>query len=293
MKRGLIFILIPVFLLSGRIFALDLRVSGGAGNIAFEDERRSSLGHGGLGFTPVLYPLGQVMIRGNYSRAVGFNAGFERDAILRNRFFTNIAFRLGIINFEIGPFAGVFNSREKPIKPGISTVLGVEIPGILFLSVHGASTLGSSLRISGDYVQETASAALGFWVPHVECIFGVHAKGFTRQWDQDLLTRDEQIRYQFRGNIFSRSVPYSLRLDLGYQRLKRAYIAPGVNQEDELDSLFIGFEVLYRIGSRFRLFLGGEMPVYSWGKKPLAGPDSRALLFQAQGGFTWTLPERP
>jgi hypothetical protein len=292
MKKAL-FIAIPVFLLSGCIFALDIAVSGGAGNIAFGDDRLSSLGQEGLGFTPSLYPFGRVLISGDSSRFIGFNAGFERDAILKNRVFTNIALRLNFINFEIGPFAGTFNSKEKPVKPGISTLLDMKFPGIIFFSVRGASTLGTALRDSGDYAQESASLALGFWVPHVECVLSVNARGFARQTDGDVLIRDEQIRYQFTGNVFARFVPYRLRLDLGYQKLKRSYTSAGKTQGDELDSLFIGAEIVLMTGPGFRFLLGGEMPVYSWGKKPLQGPDSQSLLFQAHGGFIWTLPKKP
>jgi hypothetical protein len=291
--KKVLFIVIPVFLFSGRIFALDIALSGGAGNIAFGNERLSSLGQAGLGFTPSLYPFGRVLINGDLPRFIGFNAGFERDAILRNRVFANIAFRLNFINLEIGPFAGIFNSKEKPIKPGISALLDLKFPGIIFFSVRGASTLGTALRDPGDYVQESGSLALGFWVPHVECVLSINARDFARQTDGDVLIRDEQIRYQFTGNIFARFVPYRVRLDLGYQKLKRSYTTAGKTQGDELDSLFIGAEVVFTAGPAFRFLLGGEMPVYSWGKSPLKGPDSRSPLFQAHGGFIWTLPKKP
>jgi hypothetical protein len=35
-----------------------------------------------------------------------------------------------------------------------------------------------------------------------------------------------------------------------------------------------------------------EMPVYAWGEQPLKSPEKNAVLYQVQGGFVWTLPEK-
>lgn len=281
---------ILALLLSCGVFALDLTVSGGAGNLSFGDERLSSLGQQHLSFSPSLYPLGSVMIDGDHSRFISFHGGFERDALLKNRVITNIALYLKPIKVEIGPFMGVFNTPKRPINPGFSATLGLEFPGILFGSVHAASTIGTGLRVPGDYVQKTGFLDLGFWVPHVICAFGVHTKNFTQQKDRDLVIEDEQIRYQFTGDIFTKNAPYTIRVNLGYQELRRSYTTLGNTQRDELHSVFIGLELTYMVRSTLGFFLGGEMPVYSWGEKPLKGPDPRVLLFQAHGGFTWTLP---
>ncbi|MDR3174360.1 MAG: hypothetical protein LBU19_08930 [Treponema sp.] len=293
-KWYLLFMLVYVTVLpAGGIFALDLTVLGGAGNTAFEDNRLSPLGDEGLRFTPRLYSQGSLLLEGNYSRVVGFRTGFERDPILKDRVIADIVFRGSFLKFELGPFVGILNSPEKPVKPGISAALRLEFPGVIFGSVQAASALGTALSIPGDYAQEKGTIAFGFWVPHVLCIFSINTKGFSRLGDQRILIRDEQIRYQFTGNVFSWSVPYGARLDLGYQQLKRSYTSlAGDTKTDKLNSLYIGAEIVFTLRSVLRLFLGGEMPVYSWGTKPLTGPERRTRLFQVHGGFTWTLPAR-
>ncbi|MDR3167239.1 MAG: hypothetical protein LBT93_04790 [Treponema sp.] len=293
MKKTWVFIPLLVFFLSRGVFALELTVSGGAGNIIFGDDRLNSLGQEGLGFSSNWSPLGYILLEGDFSPFAGFTMGFERDALLRNRVIMNIALRFNHIQFEVGPFMGLFNTPTRPVKAGVSATLGLEFPGLLFGSIHGAATLGPGFRVPGnypgDYIQEKGSLILGFWVPYVVCSLGIHTKNFIQRRDSDLLIEDEQIRYLFRGDLFVRNVPYTIQVNLGYQELKRSYTTAGNTQRDELDSLFIGFELVYMPRSTLRFFLGGEMPVYSWGKRPLRGPDPHVPLLQVHGGFTLTL----
>jgi hypothetical protein len=91
--------------------------------------------------------------------------------------------------------------------------------------------------------------------------------------------------------VFTKNVPYTIRIDMGYQTLKRSYFPDGEKSEsDELKSVFIGLEGTYRISSFFQFILGTEMPVYSWGEKPLKGPERETFMYQFHAGFVWTLP---
>jgi hypothetical protein len=282
-----------LIIVPGTLFALDLRLVGGAGNLSFDPERKTSLGSAGLRFEPCLYPLGLISLEGEYSNMVDYRVAFERDPVLRNRFLANAGFNFSFIRLEFGPFIGLVNTGERIVSPGIAAALGLEFPGILFGSLKGASTIGSPVLFSGDYIQETGEIALGFWIPHVICTFSINNKRFTQRKTDELLLKDELTRCQFRADVFAKNVPYTVRIDMGYQNLKRSYFPAGTNSEtDELKSVFIGFEGACRITPSFQLILGTEMPVYCWGEKPLKGPERKTFLYQFHAGFTWTLPAK-
>jgi hypothetical protein len=287
MKRIGIVILGIWFTISPDVFGLDFRLAGGLGNLAFDKDREQALG--AETFESVKYPFGLVRLEGDYSDIISFDVGFEMDPILRNRITTNISFNTDYIRLDIGPFMGAFNTKEKIINPGISSTLTLEIPGILSGSVSAASTLGAAVNTPGDYLQEMGEIALGFWIPHVICTLSLQSKAFTEQADTDLVTKDERIRYQLRADVFSKNVPYTVYVDMGYQSLKRSYIT-SVTDTDEYKSIYTGFEATLRLNSFFKLILGAEMPVYSWAEKPLTKP-GKSLFFQAHAGFIVTIPE--
>jgi hypothetical protein len=195
------------------------------------------------------------------------------------------------LRLEFGPFVGLFNTGERIISPGIAAALGLEFPGILFGSLKGASTIGSLALFPGDFIQETGEIAVGFWVPYAVCTLSIDTKSFTERKTDELLVKDEHTRYQFRADVFTKNVPYTIRVDLGYQSLKRSYSPEGSGSEtDELKSVYAGFEGTYRIVPAFQLILGAEMPVYIWGEKPLKGPERKTFMYQFHAGFVWTLP---
>jgi hypothetical protein len=59
-------------------------------------------------------------------------------------------------------------------------------------------------------------------------------------------------------------------------------------EEDVYNSIFLGAETSFNIRPELKLLLGGEMPVYSWGKKPLTKKD-KLVLFEVYAGFTYII----
>jgi hypothetical protein len=273
--------------------ALEFRFSGGAGNYAFDPKGETALGAGGTRFQPYVFPLGLISLEGKFSDMVDFSAAYERDPLLGNRLFGNMGFETSVFRLDFGPFLGLFNTGEQAITPGLAAALGLEFPGVIFGSLKAASTIGSLAALPGEYVQQIGEAALGFWVPYVVCTFSINNKAFTRRKSDTLLLADKHTRYQFRADVFTKNVPYTIRIDMGYQSLKRSYTdsAAGTSA-DELKSVYIGFEGSYRIISSLRLILGAEMPVFTWGEKPLKSPEKNTFLYEFRGGIVWTLPEK-
>jgi hypothetical protein len=293
--RAFGFVLLTILWISP-LWGIDLEISGGLGNMAFDTERESTLGSESRAFEDRLFPVGQVKISGETANGFYYNGAFEREPLLRNRLSINMGIKLDHINLEIGPVMGLFNSEEQIVNPGISAGMGLEFPGILFVNLKASSSLGSVLDITGDYLQKSAEISAGFWVPHVVFSFNLTAKGFALEKDANLLIEDSLTRYFFRADVFSKNIPYTCRLDLGYLTMSRSYssyIVNGVNldqenQTDEFKALYIGLETSYMVSPALKLLLGGEMPVYSWSALPMQGPDKGSFLFRAYAGIILT-----
>jgi hypothetical protein len=271
-----------------RIFGLDLRISGGLGNNAFDPGRQLPLG--AEGFSPHYYPRALVDLEGDVSNIISFRACFERDPILRNRLGGTVGLRAGYVRLDMGPFMGVFNSASKAVNPGISTAVKLEIPGIIYGSATAASTIGAGLNIPGSYVQGEGELALGVWVPYALAVFSIRTRTYAEQVSPELNRSDEQTRYQLGAEIFAKNMPYTILVNIGYQSLKRTYVESGESAADELMSVYAGFEGVFTINPLLKVLAGLESPAYSWGKQPLRGPSMKTMLFDAHAGVIFSFP---
>jgi hypothetical protein len=274
---------------SGLVFSLELTFRGGAGNVGFNPDLRSPLGPAGGVFDNYVYPYGELGVDGSFSELIGYHAVLIRDPILRNRVTGEVEIRLSFLRLSVGPVISPFNTGETPISPGVSGRLELQFPGIVFGSLAASSNFGTALVNTGDFLQQSGEAALGFWVPNAVCAFQASTRSFTERISRALVIKDELTRYQFRADVFSKNVPYTIRVDLGYQSLKRSYSGGSLDDADDLESIYLGFEGTWRIVPQIKIILGAEMPVYSWGASPLKGPDRDDVLFNAHAGLIWTI----
>jgi hypothetical protein len=278
---------------------MDLELIGGLGNLAFDKEQTSALSDpaNAGAFSPQTFPLLLARLSVDH-RGLAYSGGFERDPLMRNRLFANIKAELDCFFIEAGPFIGLFNSSKLPVNPGISAALGLGIPGIVFARAKGSSTLGTVMEIKGNYSQNTGDISAGFWVPHVICSLNMSVRNFTIREKANLLVEDELARYFFSADVYTKNIPYTIRVDLGFQNLKRSYTSQDVTggnlardtQGDEYKSVFVGLEASYTTSPALKFLLGGEMPVYSWGARPMKDPPMGTMLFQVRAGVVWTLP---
>lgn len=299
MKKVLFTLLFLGCVLSQRVFSLELELAGGLGNLAFDKARTSPLGDDDPdktgAFSPHLFPLALARLSGEY-RGFSYSAGYERDPVERNRVFANVGLNLDYFFIEAGPSIGVFNSAELPINPGISAALGLAVPGVIFVRAGGSSTLGAVMDIPNNYMQSSGNISAGFWVPHVICSLNMNVSSFTLRRKANLLIEDALTRYFFRADVYTKNVPYTVHVDLGYQKLSRSYTSQKIDsgdivkdtKTDEFKSVFIGLEGTYTLSPALKFLLGGEIPVYSWGVLPLKNPPKNTFLFQARAGITWT-----
>jgi hypothetical protein len=295
--------LFPSILAVAPVSGMDLEITGGLGNISFDRDRTSPLGDDDKtktrSFTPNLFPFGVVKVSGEAGNSFYYNALYERDPILGNMVCGNIGARLNFISLEAGPVIGLFNAAEK-VNPGFSVAVGLEFPGILFARLKAGASLGNILSDSDDYSHKSGGISAGFWVPFVVCSFNMETKSSANRENAYLLIEDSLNRYYFRAEVYTKNVPYTIQVDLGFESLSRSYASESINsipalvrktETDEYKAMFLGLEASYTIFPGLKAILGARMPLYSWSVKPMQNPAKNTLLFSARAGIIWTLPE--
>ena len=277
-------------------FSLELELIEGVGNLAYDRGRTSALSDetnpGNI--SPMYYPLILARFSGEFS-GLRYSFGYEQDPRLRNRLFANIRLQQEYFFVEAGPVIGLFNTDGLPVNPGISGTLGLMLPGKIFAEASGSSTLAAiPMEKKGNYSQISADLSAGFWVPYVICSFNLSIEKFTLRKEIASLIEDEFVRYYFRADAFTKNFPYTMRVDIGFQNLKRSYSqVVGTDLDtitDEFKSVFVGLEGTFTITPGLKLFLGAEMPVYSWSERPMKDPPKDTIFFEARVGIIWTLP---
>jgi hypothetical protein len=281
---------------------MELEVSGGLGNIYFNPENTEFLGdeEDPQPFAPGLLPIIRSIVSGEIGDTVYYSGGFEYDPILRNRVFANIGLRLGFLNIGAGTFIGILNTEET-FNPGVSAAFGLEFPGIFFANVQAMSSIGGFQAV-GSYSQRGGILTAGFWIPNIIFTLNLETRSYALQKEPNLLMEDRLTRYFIRADIYAKNNPFSFRLDIGYGSLVRSYTSQEIveNEDDdgyfldrvvpadELKYIYMGLKAAYVINPLIKVFIAGEMPVYSWSVLPMKNPDKDKVLFQAQVGVVFS-----
>lgn len=282
---------------TSRLFSMDLKLIGGFGNLSFDNDRTTAISAEAGKFEPVFFPLALAQLSGDFNN-LSCSVGFEREPLMRNRLFANIRADLEYFYIEAGPTLGLFNSSKLPLSPGISAGLGLIIPGIIFIEAGGSSTLGILMDVTDNYFQRSGALSAGFWAPYVVCSLNISTSSFTCREQVNLLIEDELARYFFRADVYTKNIPFTIRVDLGFQNLSRSYVSQIINgdviendtEKDVFKSIFMGLEGTYTFSPELKFLLGGEIPVHSWGVRPMKEPSRSTFFFQVWTGVIWTLP---
>ncbi|QQO10803.1 hypothetical protein [Breznakiella homolactica] len=291
MKRFALALVLLYFSGAGTLRALDLSFVGGVDNFAFDPGLRSSQGTAGKSFEPDYFVVANIKAAGRFSDILGYSLEYDRGPILRNRLLASVGLDFTYLGLELGPFFGIFNNLDKPLKPGMAAAVNFRVPGIVFASLSAHSTVGTGLIVEGDYVQEYGRIAAGFWVPYAVVTLSAAREEYTELHGGGLTIQDEKTRYQFTANAYKKNVPFTVDINLGYQTLKRSYIG-AQTETDELRSLFAGFEFRWNAVKPVTVLVGAEIPVYTWAEEPFEGPGDNTFLFKAYAGCIWTIPQR-
>jgi hypothetical protein len=206
--------------------------------------------------------------------------GLDYDPILRNLGYTQVQYKTSIVTLGIGPFFGLFNSSQTPLKSGLSTSVRLEAPGLAFVSFKADSSIGGGIAVSGDYLQERNEASIGFYVHNAICSFNLDTKTFEEK-DKSTTVSSEFSEYSFKVDLFKKNVPYNLVLNFAYQELTKS----DDTTKAVLNSIVLGTKMTVPVAKGIKAVVDLESNLYSFGKKDLSPtiPNDRYLFRMSVG----------
>ena len=269
-------------------FGFDVGALFNIGNLAFAANRAAT----DTTFSGTQYPWGVTVYgREQINDSLSVDTSFAMDPILRNVMDTTVTYSGNYFSVSAGPTLGLFNSTSQPLNPGISASVRVGLPGVVFLSYRGDSTLGSGLVSVGDYTQGRSDISLGYYVPNAICSANIRTSRYVEKTATGS-TVDDLTQYLFSTDIFQKNIPYRVLLSFGYQQLSKTFNDGSTTTVDALGSLIIETKVEVHLTDSL-MFIGDlNSAVYTFGQQALVGisnPGPNGYLFQLQTGLQLTL----
>lgn len=298
--RGAAAVVLILALAAAPLSALEISTEALAGNLFIPwDQTVSTVGD----FPATNFFWGLALsVSDTVGDGLSYRISYETDPVLRNLVSVLLTYNLGFAQFSAGPFLGVLNSRETPLKGGLSTSLRMEWPGKVFASIRSDSSLGGGLLADGDFIQETTDISAGWYVYNAICSLSMMTKKFYYQESDTLQTLDKLTRYTFNVNVYRKGAPLTLIWTLGYQTLSKTW-DDGTPATDSLGSVLLGARADWRVSQNLRLTAHLETSVYTFGLEDLTGrgPEVGSFLFHAGlgaivrlgGGISGSSPAAP
>ncbi len=265
--------------------AFDICFDAWFGNIGFAADRAST----DTSYPGAAYFWGGALYAAQpITEDIYFEGGYLLDPILRNVAYGLLSYTEKSLTIGVGPFMGVFNNSTMPLKPGISIVLKIELPGILYASLSSDNSLGGTLQQSGDYLQERNDIRFGFYVRNAICSLSMNTSKYS-QLSGAVTVVDALNAYSFETDIFQKNVPYRLGILLSYQTLSKSYSTGGSTVSNVLNSFIVGLRADFIFSDAFTLYAKLDSNVYSFGQEQITGGTTNAFMFTASTGFKLNL----
>ena len=265
--------------LSGLTIGTDFFI----GNMAFADDRTEDEID-----LPALFPWGgSIVVDQQVDEQVSFNLGFYSDSTLNYISYTLIRYSQQFFAITVGPFFGFFNSPNTLLKPGISTSVRADIPGIAFVSFRADSSIGGRLAESGDYLQERSDVSVGFYVRNAILSVNLLTKSYIyRTATQEII--DGETEYSFETDLFQKNVPFRILLSFAYQERTKSFIDVDDRTNSSvhrLRSAVLGTELELQLTDWLLLEINLDSSLYSFGD---AGDELLSLPATGIGQFLFT-----
>jgi hypothetical protein len=287
-RRRLLPGILLVFAISAPIQAFEVSTEFEIGNLGFSDDRVSSATG-----TPSQFPWGlSVYGSQEITGDMGVDIGFYFDETLNNISYTNLRYTQQFFTLGVGPFFGFFNSDTSLLKPGISTAVRLDFPGLIFIEFRADSTIGGRLVQAGDYLQERSDITAGFYVLNAIASVNLLTKSYTYRTKKEEVI-DSFVEYSFSTDIYQKNVPFNVLLTFAYQKRGKSFTNIDTNKEilHDLNSLVLGTRIEYRLTQYLSIMVDLDSSIYNWGSAgdvlltfPTAG--IAAYYFKASTGVT-------
>ena len=286
---------LPIFVLLllaggiGLIGAIELEVMGGVDGFTFQPDKTSAYTEPGAEtqFLPYIYGVVNLSFRHNISESLNLSVNFERDNIMQNSINALFGAKTDYFNVKFGPFLGFLDFLSIP-DVGIIGSLELNLPGIVFLSISGSSTLGSQYDFTSLTCRETAGAKIGFWIDNAIPSFSAIIKYISKQPEESVILDDTLLKYFFNLELYSKNSTVSGFINMGYQSLKRAYKKGNLEYTDELSSWFAGLGIDWRVIRQLCLKWRVEVPFFISATEPMTATQESLLFSRFYTGAVYT-----
>jgi hypothetical protein len=288
----LFFLLIPGICLR----SLETGFEAAVGSLNFDPDRTPA----DTDFSPYYLPV-EFTVFASYPLDENMNLDitFSRDKILRNVLYGNFSFSRDYFSLKVGPFLGVGNTSETPIKSGLTASLEIRSPGSVFfrlrsgrslnlLNIFQGEALSSSVSSKGDFIQEDNEVCLGLYMHNTIVSLFIQSKIFTKNTNTYGTVSDSQTDYGVRSEVFQKNIPFHITLSFFYRNLTRYFEETTPSSEHTIGSLIFGTRVEYFFNPSFSMHGELESSVYSFGLNDLVGEFAGTdYLFTVRMGFRY------
>ncbi len=287
-RRFLLPAVICLFTAAIPLEAFEVSTEFQIGNLGFAADRASSATD-----IPQQFPWG-LSIYGSeeITSDLGVDIGFYFDRTLKNISYTQLKYTQQFFTLGVGPFFGFFNSPASLLKPGISTSVRLDFPGLIFIEFRADSSIGGRLVQDGDYLQERSDIVAGFYVLNAIASVSLLTKSYTYRTKSEEII-DSFVEYSFSTDIYQKNVPFNILLNFAYQKRGKSFTEIGAADAKvhDLNSLVLGTRIDLRVTQYLSIMANLESSIYNWGRAgdalltfPISGIG--AYFFNATAGVT-------
>jgi len=269
--------------------AYELEVIGGVDGFTFDPYKSWAYTEPGTEkeFTSYKFWLVNLTFRHNISETLNWSVNLERDNVLQNSINALFGAKTDYFDVKFGPFLGFIDDIAIP-DTGIIGNLELYLPGTVFLSISGSSTLGSQYDFTSNTFRETAGIKLGFWMEGAIPSLSANIKFLSRRLD-GFIVEDTLFKYLFSLDLFAKNQNISGSIDLGYQIYKKVYKKGGSEYCDELNSLLVGIGINWQVMRQLCIKAGFEIPFFISAIDPMTINQKRMFLSKVFAGVIYTI----
>lgn len=251
-------------------------------------------------FSPYYLPLQySVFVSHRLDENMSFDLTYIKDNILRNVLFGNFSYEIDYFSLQVGPFFGLLNSTEVPVKAGILASIQVRSPGKLYillrsgrslnlLNIFKGNALSGSVSSEGDFIQENNEVRFGLYLRNTILSLFVKSKIFTEYTSLYGTVSDSQTDYGTQTEVFQKNIPFRIILSFFFRNMSRYYEDILAPTEHTIGSIIFGSQLEYSYNSRWMAYINLESSIYSFGLNDLIGEYAGTeYLFTFKTGFRY------